>query len=183
MSLGAAAVENSRPSRSNSNGSMDQSSRRASTTSRWPIRRMGFFAPVPRSRATILPLRSFGPSTCTSLAANPALRRRLAIAFAATRGAAHRIGRVDFNELLENVPRELLGGVIQLRVQRPCKEKLAVTASANRRPNIFNPFSPRKGTTKPKQTGVPAVKMAAERRACLSQIRDRQWRSGTAPAW
>src|ERR1700723_2669794 len=35
-------------------------------------------------RATILPLRSLGPRTCTSLAGKPASRRRLAIASAAT---------------------------------------------------------------------------------------------------
>ena len=33
-------------------------------------------------------------------------------------GAANRIGGIDFNELLENVVRELLGAVVHLREQR-----------------------------------------------------------------
>ena len=40
--------------------------------------------PVPRYRATRLPLRSFGPRTLTSCGANPAASSRLAIASAAT---------------------------------------------------------------------------------------------------
>ena len=39
---------------------------------------------VPRRRATKFLLRSFGPKTCTSLAANPASRKRFAMASAAT---------------------------------------------------------------------------------------------------
>src|SRR5438552_7618160 len=45
--------------------------------------RIGFFAPVPRSRATRLPLRGAGVKTRTSAAGNPALRSRAAIASAA----------------------------------------------------------------------------------------------------
>ena len=63
---------------------MVQSERRASTTSRWPIRSTGLCAPVPCRRATMLPLRGLGPSTTTSLAGKPASRRRCAMASAAT---------------------------------------------------------------------------------------------------
>src|SRR5258708_31674403 len=44
---------------------------------------IGFFAPLPRRRATRLPLRGAGVKTCTSAAGNPALRSRAAIASAA----------------------------------------------------------------------------------------------------
>src|SRR5712691_128777 len=67
----------------NSNGSVVQSSRCASTTSRWPMNRMGLRFPIPRKRATRFFFRSFGPATRTSPSANPASRRRLAIASAA----------------------------------------------------------------------------------------------------
>ena len=45
--------------------------------------RIGFFAPVPRSRATRFPLRGAGVNTRTSSAAKPAARSREAIAPAA----------------------------------------------------------------------------------------------------
>src|SRR5258706_268740 len=44
---------------------------------------IGFCAPLPRRRATRLPLRGAGVNTCTSAAGNPALRSRAAIASAA----------------------------------------------------------------------------------------------------
>src|SRR6202034_89036 len=70
----------------NSNGSVLQSSRFASTTSKCPMIRTGFnFEPaLPRYRATMLPLRSLGPSTTTSALGNPASNNRFAMASAAT---------------------------------------------------------------------------------------------------
>src|SRR5271165_2227600 len=64
---------------------MLQSSRRASTTSRCAMMSMGrsFDPDFPRYRATMLPLRSFGPITVTSAAGKPASRSRFAIACAA----------------------------------------------------------------------------------------------------
>ena len=78
---GAAAVEVA--SRSVSlNGSTDQSSRRASTTSGCASSRMGLRLPVPRSRATRLPLRGAGTAPARR-PGNPAARSRAAIAWAA----------------------------------------------------------------------------------------------------
>src|SRR5215467_10779346 len=65
------------------NGSTDQSSRLASTTSRWASSKSGRRAPVPRRRATTLPLRGAGTSTWTSAAGKPAAISRRAIASAA----------------------------------------------------------------------------------------------------
>src|SRR6266403_913002 len=67
----------------NSKGSVVQSSRRASTTSRCPMNRMGLRFPVPCKRTTRFFLRSFGPATWMSPSAKPPSRRRVAIASAA----------------------------------------------------------------------------------------------------
>src|SRR6266576_524955 len=67
----------------NSKGSVVQSERSASTTSRCPMKRMGLRFPVPRKRATRFFLRSLGPAILTSPSAKPPSRRRLAIASAA----------------------------------------------------------------------------------------------------
>src|SRR5882672_10612974 len=67
----------------NSKGSVVQSSRRASTTSRCPMNRMGLRFPVPCKRTTRFFLRSFGPATWMSFSAKPPSRRRVAIASAA----------------------------------------------------------------------------------------------------
>src|SRR6266478_1813739 len=67
----------------NSKGSVVQSSRRASTTSRCPMNRIGLRFPVPWKRTTRFFLRSFGPATWMSLSAKPPSRRRAAIASAA----------------------------------------------------------------------------------------------------
>src|SRR5882757_492922 len=70
----------------NWNGSVVQSWRCASTTSKCPMIRIGLSADpgLPRYRATILPLRSFGPSTTTSALGNPASSSLCAMACAAT---------------------------------------------------------------------------------------------------
>src|SRR5208282_2122856 len=67
----------------NWNGSVVQSSRRASTTSRWPISRTGLCLPDPCSRTTTFFFRSSGPITWMSLSGNPASRNRCAMTSAA----------------------------------------------------------------------------------------------------
>src|SRR5262249_4715338 len=69
----------------NLNGSRsgDQSSRRASTTSRCASSRIGLPAPLPRRRATRFFFRSFAPITFTSAVRNPAEIRRRATLSAA----------------------------------------------------------------------------------------------------
>src|SRR5580700_5732201 len=67
----------------NLKGSVLQSSRFASTTSRCPIMSTGLCSPLPFMRTTRFCLRSFGPNSCISEAANPPARRRLAMASAA----------------------------------------------------------------------------------------------------
>ena len=62
--------------------------------------------PVPRSRATRLPLRRRGPEQRMSAFGMPAARSRAAIASAARRRAAGRVGRVDLDELLVDLARE-----------------------------------------------------------------------------
>ncbi len=72
------------PSRSvSTNGSVDQSSRRAGTTSRCAISMIGLPLALPRRRATTSPMLSDGPVTYASASPNPAARRRLTTAFAA----------------------------------------------------------------------------------------------------
>src|SRR5271167_4443388 len=70
----------------NLNGSVVQSWRFASTTSRCAMIKIGLsFEPAwPRYLATMLPLRSLGPSTTTSALAKPASSSRCAMACAAT---------------------------------------------------------------------------------------------------
>jgi len=113
------------PEGRNWKGSKDQSERLASTTSRWPLKRIGRAAPAPRSRTTRLPFRGAGASTWISFSGNPASRNR-ADRFGGPGVVAGGIGGIDFDELFEDVASEL--AIRQLGGERPEREQSRATS-------------------------------------------------------
>src|SRR5271154_2347619 len=108
-------------------------------------------------RATIFPLRSFGPSTWTSLAGKPASSKRLAIAFAAIVVLPTESVVLISTSCLKMSRASCLVLSFTWARSAVAEKKPAVIASAYEI-REFNLFSPRKGTNEPSRHESPGSK-------------------------
>src|SRR5271170_4050440 len=108
-------------------------------------------------RATMFPLRSFGPSTCTSLAGKPASSKRLAMAWAAIVVLPTESVVLISTSCLKMSRASCLVVSFSCACSVAAKKKLAISASANTDLD-FNLFSLRKGTNEPSRPESPRSK-------------------------